>query len=108
MGWPWPALLLILTMIAGVVVSHPASADDRRPADNRAESSLGNSLVAPSPAPEGQTALDSLLRWTERLIDVIPDAGEGSARGECEAGMQRCCCGGDCYCKKECSLKPCR
>jgi hypothetical protein len=101
MGWRRPAWLVIVALLAGLAFGQPVLADDRPARGGQSEAVPGNSLVAPAE----RTALDSLLEWTDRLIDIIPDAGP---QQECAAGLERCCCDGECYCKRACSLKPCR
>jgi hypothetical protein len=50
---------------------------------------------------------------TDRLLDFFsderpPTTERGCVTGSCPSGTQCCCCGNECYCKRECSLKRCR
>jgi hypothetical protein len=53
------------------------------------------------------------LGLTGRLLDFFsdgrpPTTEHGCAVGSCPSGMQCCCCGDECYCKRECSLQRCK
>jgi hypothetical protein len=111
-----PGLSLGLVVGLAVAVAGPGRAragterEGTRPAPSLAQSltSKGSAEREPRGAEDG-----GWRGLTERFLDLFseerrPTTERGCARGACPSGMQCCCCGDECYCKRECSLRPCR
>ena len=67
---------------------------------------------APEPAKDRDPEQSGAPRqpgWADELLNFFSGGrGTGEPQLSCPSGMMVCCCGDQCYCKRECSFKACR
>ena len=109
-----PVLALVLAAALAVAVPGPgrseAGQEGTRAAPGPAQDSRGGGAARPGAR---GTEGDGWLGLTGRFLDFFsderpPTTERGCAVGSCPSGMQCCCCGDECYCKRECSLQRCK
>lgn len=78
----------------------------------RGGGAVAQELVKPSDEERGESSGNR--GWLGPYIDLFSGLRAGKAEGDscrsgdCGLGLECCCCGGVCRCKRECSFKPCR
>jgi hypothetical protein len=112
---PVLSLVLVAGLVLAALAPGGAGAETVREG-TRAGPELAQSLTdkgkSEKPAPQGGGD-GGWLGLTGRLFDFFsderpPTTERGCAVGSCPSGMQCCCCGDECYCKRECSLQRCK
>jgi hypothetical protein len=107
-----PAAILVLAALAPGGAGAETTREGIRAGPELAQGLTDKGRTAQPPPQGGGDG--GWLGLTGRLLDFFsdghppPTTERGCAVGSCPSGMQCCCCGDQCYCKRECSLQRCR